>query len=165
MLRHLGKALPVVILTARDAVADRVRGPDSGADDYLVKPFDLSELLAHVRALARRAADAPKSPILNVADLELDTRTRRVKRGGKTVELTAKEYAILKCLVRESNRVLTRTQIVTFPVQITHYFGSQSTFWAKISAMSVLGTLPIFFAVATLQRFLVRGISMGAVKG
>ncbi len=61
--------------------------------------------------------------------------------------------------------VLTRTQIVTFPVQITHYFGSQSTFWAKISAMSVLGTLPIFFAVATLQRYLVRGISMGAVKG
>jgi multiple sugar transport system permease protein len=61
--------------------------------------------------------------------------------------------------------VLTRTQITTFPVQITHYFGSQSTFWAKISAMSVLGTLPIFFAVATLQRFLVRGISMGAVKG
>jgi multiple sugar transport system permease protein len=61
--------------------------------------------------------------------------------------------------------VLTRTEITTFPVQITHYFGSQSTFWAKISAMSVLGTLPIFFAVATLQRFLVRGISMGAVKG
>jgi multiple sugar transport system permease protein len=61
--------------------------------------------------------------------------------------------------------VLTRTEVITYPVQVTHYFGSQSTFWAKISAMSVLGTLPVFFAVATLQRFLVRGISMGAIKG
>jgi multiple sugar transport system permease protein len=61
--------------------------------------------------------------------------------------------------------VLTRTEVITYPVQITHYFGSQSTFWAKISAMSVLGTLPVFLAVATLQRFLVRGISLGAVKG
>jgi multiple sugar transport system permease protein len=61
--------------------------------------------------------------------------------------------------------VLTRTEIITFPVQITHYFGGQSNFWAKIAAMSVLGTLPVFFAVATMQRFLVRGISLGAVKG
>ena len=61
--------------------------------------------------------------------------------------------------------VLTRTEIITFPVQITHYFGGQSNFWAKIAAMSVLGTLPVFIAVATLQRFLVRGISLGAVKG
>ena len=61
--------------------------------------------------------------------------------------------------------VLTRTEVITYPVQVTHYFGGQSNFWAKIAAMSVLGTLPVFFAVATLQRYLVRGISLGAVKG
>jgi len=99
------------MLTARDAVDDRVAGLDAGADDYLIKPFALKELLARLRALTRRAADATKSPVLQVADLSLDTLTHRVRRGGKTIELTAKEYGVLECLLREPERVLTRTMI------------------------------------------------------
>lgn len=102
---------PILMLTARDAIDDRVAGLDAGADDYLVKPFALKELLARLRALTRRATDAPKSPILQLADLTLDTLTRRVRRGGKVIELTAKEYAVLECLMREPERVLTRTEI------------------------------------------------------
>jgi DNA-binding response OmpR family regulator len=110
-LRKRGLRVPILMLTARDAVDDRVAGLDAGADDYLVKPFALKELLARLRALGRRAADVPKSPVLRVADLSLDTCTHRVKRGGKTVELTAKEYAVLECLMREPDRVFTRTTI------------------------------------------------------
>jgi heavy metal response regulator len=110
-LRRHGFRTPILMLTARDAVDDRVAGLDAGADDYLVKPFALKELLARLRALTRRAAEAAKSPVLQVADLSLDTLTHRVKRGGKTIELTAKEYAVLECLMREPERVLTRTMI------------------------------------------------------
>ncbi len=110
-LRRQGNRTPVLMLTARDAVDDRVTGLDAGADDYLVKPFALKELLARLRALTRRTADVPKSPVLQLADLALDTLTRRVKRGNKTIELAAKEYAVLECLLREPDRVLTRTQI------------------------------------------------------
>ena len=110
-LRQRGVRTPVLILTARDTIDDRVAGLDAGADDYLMKPFALKELLARLRALARRAADTPKSPILELGDLTLDTLTRRVKRGGKVVELTAKEYAVLECLMRDQGRVLTRTMI------------------------------------------------------
>mgnify|MGYP000554202388 CR=1 FL=1 len=110
-LRRRANRAPILMLTARDALDDRVMGLDAGADDYLVKPFQLQELLARLRALARRATDAPKSPILLYADLEMDTRTRRVKRAAKPIELTAKEYAILECLVREPDRVLTRAEI------------------------------------------------------
>jgi len=110
-LRRRGFRTPILMLTARDAVDDRVAGLDAGADDYLVKPFALKELLARLRALTRRAAEAAKSPVLQVADLSLDTLTHRVKRGGKTIELTAKEYAVLECLMREPERVLTRTMI------------------------------------------------------
>ena len=110
-LRRKGNRTPVLMLTARDAIDDRVAGLDAGADDYLVKPFALKELLARLRALTRRTADAPKSPVLQLADLTLDTLTRRVKRGNKTIELAAKEYAVLECLLREPERVLTRTQI------------------------------------------------------
>jgi DNA-binding response OmpR family regulator len=99
------------MLTARDAIDDRVTGLDAGADDYLVKPFVLEELLARLRALTRRAVDAPKSPMLQLADLSLDTRTRRVVRDGRGIELTAKEYAVLECLLRKVDCVLTRTQI------------------------------------------------------
>ncbi|MHB8778611.1 MAG: response regulator [Anaerolineales bacterium] len=110
-LRQRGNRAPVLMLTARDAIDDRVAGLDAGADDYLVKPFALKELLARLRALTRRSADVPKSPVLQIADLTLDTLTRRVKRGNKTIELAAKEYAVLECLLREPERVLTRTQI------------------------------------------------------
>lgn len=110
-LRRRGQRMPILMLTARDAVDDRVAGLDAGADDYLIKPFAMKELLARLRALTRRAAEAAKSPVLQVADLSMDTLTHRVKRGGKVIELTAKEYAVLECLLREPERVLTRTMI------------------------------------------------------
>ena len=110
-MRAQGNRSPIIMLTARDTVDDRVTGMDAGADDYLVKPFALKELLARIRALTRRTLDIPKTPVLQIADLTLDTLTRRVKRGSKTIDLTAKEYAVLECLMREPDRVLTRTQI------------------------------------------------------
>lgn len=110
-LRARGFRMPVLMLTARDAIDDRVSGLDSGADDYLVKPFAIKELLARLRALTRRGADVPKTTLLRVADLTLDTATRRVRRGGKLIDLTAKEYAVLECLMRAPGRVLTRTMI------------------------------------------------------
>jgi len=102
---------PLLMLTARDGVDDRVAGLDAGADDYLVKPFALKELLARLRALLRRGADAPKSPVLAYADLTLDTATHRVARGDRPIALTAKEFAVLECLLREPGRVFTRTSI------------------------------------------------------
>jgi heavy metal response regulator len=110
-LRREGNRIPILMLTARDAIEDRVTGLDAGADDYLVKPFALKELLARVRAMTRRSVDASKSPVLQIADLELDTLTHYVKRGDKPIKLTVKEYAILECLMREPERVLTRTMI------------------------------------------------------
>lgn len=110
-LRRRGDRTPVLMLTARDTVDDRVAGLDAGADDYLVKPFAIKELLARMRALTRRSTDKPKSSILQVANLSLDTRTRQVRRGGKRIELAVKEYAVLECLMREPGRVLTRTMI------------------------------------------------------
>jgi DNA-binding response OmpR family regulator len=110
-VRERGNRTPILMLTARDAVDDRVNGLDAGADDYLIKPFALKELLARLRAVTRRNADIPRNPVLQVADLSLDTLTRRVRRGGKLINLTAKEYAILECLMREPEHVLTRTQI------------------------------------------------------
>jgi heavy metal response regulator len=110
-LRRDGSRVPILMLTARDTIDDRVTGLDAGADDYLVKPFALKELLARVRALTRRGVDAPKSPVLQVSDLQLDTLTHYVKRGDKPIKLTAKEFAVLECLMREPERVLTRTMI------------------------------------------------------
>lgn len=102
---------PVLMLTARGALDDRVDGLDAGADDYMVKPFALKELLARLRALTRRAADAPKSPVLQLADLRVDTRTRRVTRAGRTIKLTAKAFAVLEYLLHSTDRVLTRSEI------------------------------------------------------
>lgn len=111
-LRDNGTQTPILMLTARDTVDDRVVGLDAGADDYLVKPFELKELLARLRALARRqAANVSKSSTLKVADLSMDTRTRVVMRGDHLIELTAKEYAVLECLMRDPERVITRTEI------------------------------------------------------
>ena len=110
-LRKRGNLTPVLMLTARDTVDDRVNGLDAGADDYLVKPFAMKELLARLRAINRRANEKTKTQVLQVADLSLDTRTHIVQRGGKRIELAAKEYAVLECLLREPGRVLTRTTI------------------------------------------------------
>ena len=110
-LRRRGALTSILMLTARDGVDDRVAGLDAGADDYLPKPFAFRELLARLRALSRRASDAPRSSVLRVADLALDTLTRRAKRGSKAIELSSKEYAILECLMRNAGRVLTRTMI------------------------------------------------------
>jgi DNA-binding response OmpR family regulator len=110
-LRRRGVRTPILMVTARDAIDDRVAGLDAGADDYLVKPFAMRELLARLRALSRRAADAPRSTLLRIADLELDTVTHRAQRSGQTIDLTAKEYAVLECLMRHPDGVLTRTLI------------------------------------------------------
>ena len=110
-LRTEGCLVPVLMLTARDAVDDRVGGLDSGADDYLTKPFAFRELLARIRALLRRQATRSKDPVLRVADLELDPARRSVRRHGNAVDLTAKEFAVLELFMRNPNVVLTRTQI------------------------------------------------------
>ena len=101
---------PVLILTARDAVADRVRGLDGGADDYLVKPFELAEFLARLRALIRRAAGQAEA-VLVVGDVRIDTRSRTVTRGGEPVALTAREYALVELLALHRGRLVTRSQI------------------------------------------------------
>ena len=109
-LRAAGFASPVLMLTARDAVEDRINGLDTGADDYLTKPFDFDELLARVRALLRRGP-ALRPAVIRVADLMIDTRARRVSRGGAEIELTAKEYALLEYLARRAREVVSRADI------------------------------------------------------
>ena len=109
-LRAAGFAAPVLMLTARDAVEDRITGLDTGADDYLTKPFDFDELLARVRALLRRGP-ALRPAVIRLADLFVDTRARRVSRGGCEIELTAKEYALLEYLARRADEVVSRADI------------------------------------------------------
>lgn len=110
-MRERGVWAPVLMLTARDAVRDRVAGLDSGADDYLVKPFALAELLARLRSLARRGR--PERPaILSIGDLELDPATRAVRRGAEPIELSAKEFALLEALMRRRGEVLTRVDLI-----------------------------------------------------
>jgi two-component system, OmpR family, copper resistance phosphate regulon response regulator CusR len=109
-LRAGGSAVPVLMLTARDAVHDRVHGFDAGADDYLSKPFDLHELLARMRALLRRGPEV-RPDAVHVADLVIDTRSRRAWRSNRPIELTAKEYALLDYLARHVDRVVGRAEI------------------------------------------------------
>jgi DNA-binding response OmpR family regulator len=106
-LRNKHVNTPVLMLTARDALQDRVTGLDSGADDYLVKPFEMDELRARIRALLRRES-SEKSGLLKVADLELDPATHAVRRGTRSIELTAKEFGLLEYMVRHPNRLITR---------------------------------------------------------
>jgi heavy metal response regulator len=109
-LRAERRNMPVLMLTARDQVDDRVAGLDAGADDYLVKPFAFRELLARVRALLRRDG-LSRDPVLRVGNLEVDTVSHEVRRNGRSIDLTSKEYAMLEYFMRNPNRVLTRTQI------------------------------------------------------
>lgn len=110
-LRAAGQWAPVLMLTARDAVEDRVRGLDAGADDYLTKPFALPELLARLRALVRRGRHE-RPPVLVVDDLTLDPASRLVRRGRDTVSLTPKEFALLEYFMRHPGEVLTRTRLI-----------------------------------------------------
>jgi two-component system, OmpR family, response regulator MprA len=109
-LRSNGSQLPILMLTARTEVEDRVAGLDAGADDYVVKPFALEELLARLRALLRRTTEG-ESDVLRFADLELDPNTREVKRGDRPIELTRTEFALLELFMRNPRQVLTRSII------------------------------------------------------
>jgi two-component system response regulator MprA len=110
-LRAAGDRTPILVLTARDSVADRVEGLDAGADDYLVKPFALDELLARIRALLRRSTPAAGERPLRFADLELDPVTRDVRRGDRAIELTRTEFLLLELFLLNPKRVLTREVI------------------------------------------------------
>jgi DNA-binding response OmpR family regulator len=109
-LRATDTRTHVIIVTAKDTPPDRIKGLDLGADDYLVKPFVFAELLARVRALVRRAYGA-KAPVIQVQDMELDSATRKVRRAGREIELTAREYALLEFLALRAGEVVTRTDI------------------------------------------------------
>jgi two-component system copper resistance phosphate regulon response regulator CusR len=109
-LRNSGLSIPVLMLTARDIIEDRIEGLDSGADDYLTKPYDFRELLARARALLRRGNEL-RPEIIKLSDLEVDTRARTVKRAGRQIILTAKEYALLEYFARHANVVVTRSDI------------------------------------------------------
>jgi two-component system response regulator MprA len=102
--------VPILMLTAKDTVQDRVQGLDAGADDYIVKPFQVEEFLARVRALLRRT-EAERTPVLRFADLELDTRTRQARRGQRLIPLTAREFDLLELFMRHPRQVLTREMI------------------------------------------------------
>ena len=112
-LRQEGRQVPVLFLTARDEVQDRVRGLELGADDYLVKPFSFAELLARVRTILRRGRSGSESTTLQVADLVLDLLRRRVTRAGKRIDLTAKEFGLLELLMRRQREVLPRSLIAS----------------------------------------------------
>ncbi len=112
-LREQGHPVPVLFLSARDQVEDRVKGLELGADDYLVKPFSFAELLARVRTILRRGRSGVEATSLQVADLELDLLRRRVSRAGKRIDLTAKEFALLELLLRRHGEVLPRSLIAS----------------------------------------------------
>ena len=109
-MRRRGMDTPVLFLTARDSIADRVKGLDLGADDYLVKPFDFDELLARIRVLSRKRV-GHRSNLFTVADLTLDVERRQVRRGRREISLLPKEFSILECLMRNQGTVLSRRQI------------------------------------------------------
>lgn len=109
-LRAVGSEVPILMLTARDAVEERIRGLDLGADDYMVKPFEYPELLARVQGLLRRRV-IRRQEVLTVGDLQIEVGTRKVRRGGKAIELTAKEFTLLEFLARHAGQLVTRRDI------------------------------------------------------
>jgi two-component system, OmpR family, response regulator MprA len=125
-LRGSGSKLPVLMLTARTEVEDRVAGLDAGADDYVTKPFALEELLARVRALLRRTTEEESGEALRFADLELDPGTREVRRGGRPIELTRTEFSLLELFLRNPRQVLTRSVIFERVWGYDFGFGSNS---------------------------------------
>lgn len=112
-IREAGKEVPVLFLTARDSIEDRVKGLEQGADDYLVKPFAFAELLARVRTLLRRGSTPASEIVLKIADLELDLAKHRVSRGDKRIHLSSKEFSLLELLVRRQGEVLPRSLIAS----------------------------------------------------
>jgi DNA-binding response OmpR family regulator len=112
-LRSKGLPVPILLLTARDALHERVAGLDAGADDYLVKPFAFAELLARVQALIRRATGAAEPTRLSTADLSLDLLTRKVQRGGRALDLRPREFALLEYLMRNTGKVVSKTMILS----------------------------------------------------
>jgi len=110
-VRRSNPALPILILTARDAIEEKVRHFEAGADDYLTKPFDIAELLVRVKALLRRAP-GPRADVILISNLEVNRLTHEVRRGGQTIELTAKEYALLEYLLSSPSRVFSRSMIL-----------------------------------------------------
>ncbi|WP_181299091.1 heavy metal response regulator transcription factor [Pseudomonas sp. Q2-TVG4-2] len=112
-VRVAGQNMPVLFLTARDGVDDRVKGLELGADDYLIKPFAFSELLARVRTLLRRGSASSHETMLQIADLELDLLKRRVTRAGKRIDLTAKEFSLLELLMRRRGEILSKSLIAS----------------------------------------------------
>jgi len=111
-LRAMGKTTPALLLTAKDTTLDKVLGFNSGADQYLTKPFDFGELLARLRALGRHSQPSPLLRSLDVADLQIDPAARHVRRGGRDISLTTKEYLLLELLARRAGHVVTRTEII-----------------------------------------------------
>lgn len=110
-IRKQENTTPIIIMTARDAVSDKIKGLDLGADDYVLKPVDSQELIARVKALIRRNSKKPL-PVLNIGDLEIDTQTRRVVRAGAEIDLPSKEFAVLELLARHSDEVVTRSMLM-----------------------------------------------------
>lgn len=110
-VRKQENTTPIIIMTARDAVSDKIKGLDLGADDYVLKPVDSQELIARVKALIRRNSKKPL-PILTIGDLEIDTQTRRVTRAGTEIELPSKEFSVLELLARHSDEVVTRSMLM-----------------------------------------------------
>jgi heavy metal response regulator len=111
-MRHKGIATPVIILSAKRSVEDRIKGLETGSDDYLTKPFSFSELLARIQALIRRHTRSPNAASLSVGDLSLDILTREVARGGTKIELQPKEFSLLEYLMRNTGRVVSKTMIL-----------------------------------------------------
>jgi two-component system copper resistance phosphate regulon response regulator CusR len=110
-IRSFDARVPILILTALDSTEDKLQGLEAGADEYLPKPFEFRELLAHLRSLLRRRESLPSSGILKVADLQMDLVSRKVSRGGQNLALTAREFALLEYFLRNKGRVITRTEI------------------------------------------------------
>ncbi len=150
-IRARKPSLPVLILTAKDSLEERVTGLDSGADDYMVKPFALAEVSARLRALLRRGH--PRENVLRVADLELDTITRTVRRAGRRIELKPKEYALLEYLMRNSGRPVTRSLIIEHVWDI--HFDSVSNV-VEVHINSLRNKVDRGFAVALIRT--VRGV-------